>query len=495
MQVKYVFYSIALAAISVLLPACLKTTELSKDVGITAFVIPNQNGYIELLTRSFTIDTEPIDGYYNITNNEPFPFGSLDDSIKFVFYTENNNAVTTTIQVIDTATNAYVDTTVQVISNSTRLPFKNREVFLKVFAQDANYTKDYRILITVDETNPDKVDWTRPDELAEIPFDPNGFYKAYAIGSTVFVMYGMPDETSGIIENKLFSSTDGTSWTEHNLTAGNYPSGIYQAFNSLNGKVYCFSSLQMNDSGEYIPSNAVWSTSDGINWQQENTGLSLGDYAFHAFNKLNGKLYAFGGTKVVPGQTSLEKALYDTIYTSAGTTYKFPPAASFSIYSFDGTTWAKSTEVTALAMPARFMASSYAKGRIYCVNGESPADGLISSNTWATETGDYWLRTAYQTSERLEGATLVNYSPYLWRIGGKNENDSISGVMETVDDGDNWFDVDETSRPVAAPPADFTPRYDQISIVDSSNRLWIIGGKTASGGTKEVWMAHKNFEL
>lgn len=493
MQVKYFLYSIVALAFTVVFTGCFETAELSKDVGITAFGIPNQNGYLELQSRAFTVAEEPGEEYYEITNEKPFPFGALDDSLRFSFRTLNSNAVTTTIQVLDT-NGVYVDSIIQVTSNSTILSFKT-PVVLKVYAQDPEFTKEYRVSISEDTVNPDKVAWQTPGELAEIPFDPQGFYKAYSIGATVFVMYGMPNESAGILENKLFSSSDGLSWTEHPLTAGTFPAGIYHSFNSLKDKVYCFSSLQMNDVGEYVASDGVWSTTDGITWQKENTGLSLGGFAFHSINKLNGKLFAYGGTKVVDGQTELEKALYDTIYTDFEVTYKFPPQASFAIYEFDGTNWSQSSETTSLAMPARFMANSYAKGRIYIVNGESPADGLISTNTWATETGDYWLRTAYQSSDQLEGATLVNYNPYLWRIGGKNADGTLRGIMETVDDGYSWFDVDETIRPVAAPPATFMPRYDHVSVVDSQNRLWIIGGKTAEGGSNEVWIASKNIEL
>lgn len=490
MQIKYLLHGIVAITLALTLTACPEEVEVSKEAGITFFGIPNQNGFIEFQNRYFTISAEPIDGYYEITNDKPFPYGALNDSLYFTFFALSGNTVITTIQT-DSA-GVPKDSIVQIASQSIKLPFKPDPVILRTFAPDLNYSKQYKIIVSEDTYNPDQVNWAGPDVLAEIPFNPEGFYQAYSLGNTVFVMYGMPIEVDGVIENKLYSSTDGKSWSEHTLSDGNYPSGIYHAFSRLKDKIVCFSSLQMDETGHYIASDAIWTSTNGIDWQKETSSLSLGMHAFHSIKNLNGTLYAFGGTEVVPGQTSLEKALYDTTYTEMDVTYKFPPEASLSIYKYDGTNWSTSSELTALEMPSRFTASSYAKGRIYSVNGESSANGLISSNTWATETGEYWLRTANQSSNALEGATLVNFNPYLWRIGGKDETGTVMGIMETVDDGASWFAVSKDNRPNVDIPENIKPTYDHASIIDAIGRLWIIGGKNIDGGVTDVWVATKN---
>ena len=65
-------------------------------------------------------------------------------------------------------------------------------------------------------------------------------------------------------------------------------------------------------------------------------------------------------------------------------------------------------------------------------------------------------------------------------------------VIETVNDGHTWFGIDAETSPYNYPPDNFTGRYNHQSLVDTKNRLWIIGGKTIENGTtinlNEVWI-------
>lgn len=487
-SIKIVLFTIVVA---ITFSGCLNTsTELSTECAIIYLDVPNQNGYIELEAREFTIsDIEDEDGFYLITNEEPLPYGALSDSIYTRYYTENNNLVTHTFQYLDSL-DELKDSVIVMVSNSESYKLDyTKDIVFEVFAQDPNYVKRYKIRMTVDEENPEEILWNKME--GSIPFDLNGYYTAYSVGEKVFVLWGQPDETSGVISNELYSSIDGSSWTQHDLTDGTFPEGIYHAIGTYQDEVICFSSLNMNESGEYFADNTVyWKTTDGIHWSSDTIKVNTPDFAFHSLAYLNGTLFAFGGTKVMFGEKEIENALYDNGKV---------PEGSYHIYSYDESGWSRLNKLLPEEMASRFGGLSAAKGRIYLTNGEI-ANGTAEQvrDVWATETGDYWLNTGQESTTPLYGSQLTYYNNHLWRIGGyENENNTInlSVLSETIDDGDTWFEVNQETRPYTAPPEDFLSRYNHQSLIDAQKRLWVIGGlfkdlvNDKDTPLNEVWIA------
>lgn len=500
MKLKNIFYGLTSIVLLVLFTACPSTTpETSTEVGITAFRIPNQKGYLDLAAHEFIIKEDPNTSgdsntpgkNYIIYNTDPLPYGVLSDSLICIVYALGSNPVYMTYSVFDTVELTPILRTFQVTSNVTKVPFFSSPRFTTSTA-DPNTKKSYLFVFSEETIHPDEVTWNRYKDV--LPIDLSGHYTAYSIDSTVFILWGKPNENTGLMSNKLFSSKNGATWQEHSLLNKSYPEGIMHSIGKLNDKIICVSSLSFNNNGEYEANNdIIWSTVDGINWEKEMTGINVGDTAFQSVEKLNGKLYVYGGTAVIPGQKELTKALYTSNPNGA---YTITPKGANSIYTFDGNNWTTSSMQLPIEMPSRFASTCYANGRIYNVNGEIAGTSNLTWDVWVTENGTYWLKSGSESTVPAWKSTLVSFSNLIWNVGGIYSNDAIPVIYETVDDGASWFMANEDNRPYMAPPLTFSGRWGHQSIVDAYDRLWIIGGNTGSRSTvqptlNEVWIAQK----
>lgn len=432
--------------------SCNEDEPLSDLTGITSFSIQG-------FTESFTIDQTNLT--ISNTGADSLPYGTVVSSLVAVFEAIEN----TTVTVNDVAQ----------VSGSTANDFSSTLTYV-VTAEDGKTEKSYTVTVNVAQLNPEAASWRRLTENAGWgPWSQhyaathfNGKFFAYGIQSAsitstpphtyetysstdgitwtkealtddaggaipptrdgaivsgfngkLWILGGMvptqPTETGytfSTVTNKVWSSSDGTTWTVTSPAEGTTIWTAREKAISLvfDNKIWIIGGHGNGSFGALgSPRNDVWSSSDGINWTEVSAN---GSTAFTARTNPagvvhNGKLYIIGGKQ---GVSSSGTTFYNDVWTST-----------------DGATWTQVITGTNFPARTRHKVISY-DGKLWLIGGES-----------------------------YNGTTTTRYSD-LW-------------VSE--DDGANWTEI--TSENILALPASFKARcYHALFVVDES--IWIIGG-------------------
>lgn len=177
--------------------------------------------------------------------------------------------------------------------------------------------------------------------------------KMWILGGTENYYFG--DEKS--LKNDVWHSADGKDWKQATADAGWAPRAYHQAV-ALNGKIYVFGG------GNYVPKyearNDVWSSADGIKWEQVTEAAPWSPRLWFSAAVYRGRMWVVGGWSNNPN-----KNWGDVWHSADGKTWKqfktettWKERHEHSLYVFQDKLWLAgghaqplSSEVWSLQLP------------------------------------------------------------------------------------------------------------------------------------------------
>lgn len=247
----------------------------------------------------------------------------------------------------------------------------------------------------------------------------------------------------GSLENDIWSSSDGITWT--------YVSDIPLNFFFGGGIVFKNKIWLMGWDQK------VWSSVDGATWKLE-TGSAA--YASRYFT-----------TTVV---------FHDAIWM-----IDYAGEVTGSIwYSLDGINWVDAG--MGVEFPTRTLHSTVvANGNMYVIGGRTDPPGDYASDVWSSSNGINWGRL---TSTAGFGPRLyhssVAFDGKIWVINGLRQSGPfVAGLL----DGEIWSSLDGVSWTLER-SLPFPGRFHHSSIV-YDNKIWVIGGRDNEGARNDVWFS------
>lgn len=195
--------------------------------------------------------------------------------------------------------------------------------------------------------------------------------------------------------NEVWSTTDGVNW-EQSPNAGWTPR-ISAATVVFKGKLWILGGTENYYFGdEKSLKNDVWSTADGKTWTQVTAKADWSPRAYHQAAVLGDKLYIFGGGNYVP-----QYAAFNDVWSTT-----------------DGEHWTRETE-TAPWSPRIWFSSAVYRDRMWVVGGWSNNPAKNWGDVWHSADGKTWteLKTEGSWKERHEHSAFVLHDK-LWIAGG-----------------------------------------------------------------------------
>jgi hypothetical protein len=234
--------------------------------------------------------------------------------------------------------------------------------------------------------------------------------------------------------NLVYSSTDGYNWNFEYGAA--WPARYNSGTVVFNGKVY-----MIGGEGLFGLTSDVWLNVDGVNW-----GLVTAAPGFSA--RTGCRVLVFNGNLWVIGGQDASGDLQD------------------AWYSADGVSWNKATDTAAWGKRNGEAAAVF-NGYMWVIGGYSDVDLNYEQDAWYSSDGTTWTpaTTSAAFSRRSPGGALV-YGNRMYITGGWNGIGALGDVWSTGD-GSLW--APDTAA------AEFGPRKGQADLI-FNNQMWVIGG-------------------
>ncbi|WP_194768165.1 DUF6242 domain-containing protein [Tamlana sp. I1] len=435
-----------------------------------------------LLTTSCSKDDEPASNLTGFTS-----FGFTNDLIKdYPFTVDNTNFVikntdslpyqfdaSALIAQFSVISGSKVDIAgVSQTSGVTVNDFSN-DVTYTVTAEDGVTERTYTVEVNIAQTNPEGVQWSQKSPNAfDNTFETQEYFylngKHWVVLGKRFVWF----QTSP--ESKLYSSTDGISWTEETPT-GDFPVGYDHNIVVANNKAYVVGYISGVDTwGADQPTleKNLFTTEDGISWTKSEDALDVARIYSPGYN-VDETIYAFAGN-LQGGFGSFTNA------RPIGAPF-YPPAgiSPSTLVSTNGTSFTPSADYSA-EMPKRVYGAGYVyEGKMYVAGGIG-ADGFPLNDVWSSTDGVTWSLVSEGAFTARRGSSAVTYDGKVWLFGGQLEDGQVSTDMLVSEDGGVTF------SPVPADqllPSNYKARLNADISVDADGNLWIIGGETVTDVT------------
>jgi hypothetical protein len=275
----------------------------------------------------------------------------------------------------------------------------------------------------------------------------------------------------------LFTSKNGSDWKSKAITG--FPTGSsINDITQFNGKFYV-----TQDAAN------IYSSSNGINWSKK---------AVSTFN-FKSLLFAFDNKLWAVAQ--------------------LPDLSCHFATSADGDNWSLSTINFPVDFPVRgFTSLSFAtrtgKPKVLVLGGYKVDNTYVTSN-WSSEDCKYWVNFSSSNSNGQHsldslapGASVISYDKKILLFGAVLRNSQIKGnyFRESIDEGLSWQVPSKTYNQMREGFASKSPitqkdtviytnfpvRSYQSVVVDSSYRIYIVGGKTDVDMLRDVWTGKLN---
>ncbi|MDD2715235.1 MAG: Ig-like domain-containing protein [Candidatus Wallbacteria bacterium] len=267
--------------------------------------------------------------------------------------------------------------------------------------------------------------------------------KMWVIGGTLMV-----DGMVSSPKNDVWSSTDGTAWTE---VKTNYPGAGFSARGYHSSVVFNNLMWLIGGMEQYnYKKNDVWYSADGCTWTSATATAGFSARAFHASLVFDNKIWVIGGND---GEIDKNDVWY----------------------SADGINWTQATG------NADFSARSYHSSivydnRMWVIGGYSGETGDLH-DVWYSTNGINWTQATASAawSARSCLASLV-YDNNIWEV---------AGVTDGAQKNDVWHSINGVDWVQATAYAAFPPRDTHTSLV-FDNKMWVIAGDS-SGEKNDVW--------
>ena len=283
--------------------------------------------------------------------------------------------------------------------------------------------------------------------------------------------------------NDVWSSTDGSTWTESTPpgeaskdtdgtagTAANWWTGRYGHTSVVfNGKIWV-----MGGTGD-ASYNDVWSSADGSNWTQVDAAADWKaryDHTSVVFDPGDGeKIWVMGGSDVDYNN------LNDVWSSPDGSTWTeamLPNDKDGSPVTKDNTNWwkARRGHTSVVFDPG--------DGKKIWVMGGTDVDYNNLNDVWSSDNGQTWGKGTGLTHP-FPSESTVEYKGRLWSIGAYSEaySDDIKvflSFLSSADPATGWTAEDTLPKAI----------YSTQAVV-FKNRIWVLGGNYGESRTDKVW--------
>lgn len=242
----------------------------------------------------------------------------------------------------------------------------------------------------------DGKDWTRATENAA--WKHSDFPMTVAFQDKMWVMGGWHggrlDHASA--SNSVWSSKNGADWTQEAEHAGWSPrmAGGVTVFKN---RMWVLGGIQKYYFGNDDDlKNDVWSSGDGVKWEQATAKAPWSPRAYLQTAVLNDRLYVMGGGNYLP-KYQVKNDVWSTE---------------------DGTNWTLETEGAGWS-PRIWFSSEVYRGRMWVLGGWSANPNRNWNDVWTSRDGKTWepFKTETVWRERHELSSYV-FQDKLWVVGG-----------------------------------------------------------------------------
>ena len=256
----------------------------------------------------------------------------------------------------------------------------------------------------------------------------------------------------------VWASSDGKAWS---ITAKNAPwlhSDLAMGI-SFQDKLWIMGGWYKGRLPGHSASNQVWSSSDGIAWQQVTTAAAWSPRLAAGLVEHRGRLWLLGGTEDY--YFGDEKSLKNDVWSSA-----------------DGKDWKLETAAAPWS-PRGYHQAVVLNDKMYVLGGGSYVPGYQAKNdVWSSSDGVNWTceTPAAPWNPRLWFSAAV-YRGQIWVLGGwSKEKDNFGDVWHSAD-GKAWQRLETKTC--------WKARHEH-SVFVFQDKLWVAGGH-ARPLSNEVW--------
>ena len=255
--------------------------------------------------------------------------------------------------------------------------------------------------------------------------------------------------------NEVWSSTDGSTWTQVNTTGNIFSGRNGHQVVVFNSKIWVIGGFTANGR-----SNEVWSSSNGTTWTQETTSGIFSARADHTAVVFNNMIYVVGGS---------DGTMLNDVYRSS-----------------NGTAWSQVSTSGNLFTPRQAHTLNVFNGQMILVGGaDLDGDQLLRfrNDIWTSTDGATWTEVSVSGNlfvERWIHGSIV-HNGLLWIIGGDDDSGNRFNDVWTSPDGANW--TQQNATPV------FDVR-DQMAVYVWNNQVWVSGGSNNNGILTDIWKSN-----
>jgi hypothetical protein len=305
------------------------------------------------------------------------------------------------------------------------------------------------------------VTWTQV--TANAAFSPRYEHSSFVANGKLWVLggQGATAGTPGPPSNDAWSTTDGLTWTQENVSnlAGGYLMPVVQE----TGKVTLFGGLQ----GAFA--NNVWQTTDGLSWSELSTDAPFSP-RLTTGTEFNGQMWVIGGQGT---RDSSGTNVRNDVWRSS-----------------DGLNWSPVTPAGSIFSRRAGHAVVVFNNRLWVIGGgdnvaAAGGPSVRLNDVWSSSDGVSWTQQTPAGgtifSPRMFHAAVV-YAGKLWIIGG----DVASGTPTDTYANDVWYTTDGTTWVNASANGAF-PAREGHSVAVLNGSMWLIGGDNSSGALADGW--------
>jgi hypothetical protein len=476
----YTFHknSLLILFVSILLIACDKKKETETVIysnGNFISLTLSNDTFPKLAKTVFTADSDTISNVkiFIISNKDSIDYGTSLKYVKmnFKFYS-SSKAVLSYIQKIKEDQPSLIDTTLKgnEILNLYNVfniinPTNNSSVTITNTASDTKASKKYTVNVNIHKIQPESYQWFQLNQQV----DNHNILSQKAIFFKGKIFYYRNDGSNAYLDTTTYGSN------VNSATVSGVP--VNSPLNDMtvhNGQLFL-----TRDNGN------IYSSTDGVTW----TKKTVDSFSFKSL------IYSFGGK------------LWATIQ-SADSKYRFAN-------STDGTIWIERGE-----LPSNYPISDFASLSYLSRNGTEKGiviggldtNGNLLKTNWSTENG-YKLVNFGQENSTLDsldlGASVISYDNKLLLFGAVKN--SVIGSNHyyrvSTDEGLSWqkpnknfnqlnelhttYNRDTYVRDTTIVTSYKVRKYQSV-LVNSENRIYILGGKDNTTTYSDIWTGKLN---
>lgn len=188
--------------------------------------------------------------------------------------------------------------------------------------------------------------------------------------------------------------------------------------------------------------NDVWSSTDGVLWQEEKAEAEFSPREGHQVVEFQNKLWLIGGVENDSYKNDVWSSEDGVHWTLEALNAEFSPRAEHQVVVFNDELW-------------------------IVAGGESVDSSGAFNDVWRSSDGVHWEEvTSNAPFTARSGHQLVVYRDQLFLIGGEIGSSDLNDVWKSVD-GETWVQSNSMKPP---------PYRAHHQVVERENKLWLMGG-------------------